>query len=77
MTDANTDAENSARLEAVQGVVDRVSAWQHGATDGTVVDELRHGLSEAEVELDDNDISMLAEAIEAGSGPVDASRLLA
>ena len=76
MTDATTPDENAARLEAVQAVVDRVSAWQHGATDGTVIEELRQGLGEAEVALDDNEVESLAKAIEADNGPVDASQLL-
>lgn len=77
MTDATTNDENAARLEAVQAVVDRVSAWQHSATDGTVAEELRQGLSEAEVALDDNDVESLATAIESANGPVDASQVLA
>ena len=77
MTDENTPDEKTARLEAVQAVVDRVSAWQHGATDGTVLDELRQGLSETGVDLGDSEIASLAEAIEADSGPVDATQVLA
>lgn len=76
MTDSTNSDESSARLEAVQAVVDRVSAWQHSATDGTVTDELRQGLSEAGVDLDDQEIASLAEAIESDSGPVDASQTL-
>ncbi len=77
MTEANTPEESSARLEAVQAVVDRVSGWQHGATDKVVVDELRKGLHEAEVELGDDEIGRLADAIEADDGPVDAGQVLA
>ena len=77
MTDANTNDENAARLEAVQAVVDRVAAWQHSATDGTVIEELRQGLGEAEVVLDDNEVESLATAIESDEGPVDASQVLA
>jgi type IV pilus biogenesis protein CpaD/CtpE len=77
MTDANTPEESSARTEAVQAVVDRVSAWQHSATDGTVTEELRQGLQEAGVDLADSEVASLAEAIEADSGPVDASQVLA
>lgn len=77
MTDATTNDENAARLEAVQAVVDRVSAWQHSATDGTVIEELRQGLSEAEVTLDDDEVGSLAAAIESDEGPVDASQVLA
>lgn len=76
MTEVTSSDESSARLEAVQAVVDRVSAWQHSATDGTVVDELRQGLSEAGVDLSDEEIASLAEAIESDDGPVDASQTL-
>jgi hypothetical protein len=76
MTDASSPEETSARREAVQAVVDRVSAWQHSATDGTVVDELRQGLGEAGVELDDSEVAALAEAIESDSGPVDAAQVI-
>ena len=76
MTDATTPDENAARLEAVQAVVDRVSAWQHSATDGTVIEELRQGLDEVEVALDDNQVENLAKAIESDNGPVDASQVL-
>ena len=76
MTEATAPDESSARLEAVQVVVDRVSAWQHGATDSTVTEELRQGLSEAGVDLDEDAIARLAEAIESDSGPVDAAQTL-
>lgn len=76
MTDANTSEESSARLEAVQAVVDRVSSWQYSATDGTVIDELKQGLDEAGVDLDDSQVKSLAEAIESDGGQVDAAQLL-
>ncbi|MFL6157741.1 MAG: hypothetical protein ACJ72D_16725 [Marmoricola sp.] len=71
-SDENTTADD-ARTEAVQAVVDRVVAWQHGATDGVVHDELRSGLDEAGVSLDDSEFEQLASAIESADGPVDAS----
>lgn len=63
--------DEAAQREAVQAVVDRVTAWQHGATEGTVVEELRKGLDEVGVTLEDGDVQALADAIEAGDGPVD------
>ena len=63
-------------LEAVQAVVDRVTSWQDGAPEGTVADELRRGLSAAEVTLHDDDVARLAEAIEAEHGAVDAREVL-
>lgn len=41
MADPTTSTEESAKHAAVQAVIDRVAAWQHGVTDGTVRDE-RH-----------------------------------
>ncbi len=76
MTEATTPAEKSALVEAVQAVVDRVSAWQHGATDGTVLEELGKGLNEVGVELDSDEVEKLALAIESDDGPVDASQVL-
>ncbi|MCZ4498612.1 MAG: hypothetical protein JWQ74_1165 [Marmoricola sp.] len=76
MTEATNETEKSARIEAVQAVVDRVAAWQHGATDSTVLDEVRKGLTEVDVELDEGTVNDLASAIEADDGPVDASQVL-
>lgn len=69
MTDQN-------RIEAIQAVVDRVTSWQDGATEGTVADELRHGADEVGVELSDDDIRKLADAIEDEHGAVDAQAVL-
>lgn len=73
----NNSIEESAQIEAVQAVVDRVLAWQHGATDGVVHDELRAGLDEVGVTITDSQFEALAEAIEADDGPIDASKALA
>lgn len=64
------------KLEAVQNVVDRVGAYQDGAPEGTVETELRKGLGEAEVTLEDQHVAALAEAIEAADGDVDAASVL-
>lgn len=77
MTDATTNDEKAARIEAVQAVVDRVSSWQHSATESTVADELRQGLSEAEVSLEDSEVESLVAAIESDDGSVDVSQVLA
>jgi hypothetical protein len=63
-------------LDAIQNVVDRVASWQDGATEGTVEDELRKGIDEVGVELEDDDIRTLASAIEAEHGRVVASEVL-
>lgn len=69
MTDQN-------RIEAIQAVVDRVSSWQDGATEGTVAEELRKGADEVGVDLSDDDIRKLADAIEDEHATVDAQAVL-
>jgi hypothetical protein len=69
-------AHSSDELEAIQNVVDRVTSWQDGATEGTVEAELRRGFDDAGVELGDGDITTLASAIEDEHGTVDAAQVL-
>ncbi|WP_193609520.1 hypothetical protein [Nocardioides lijunqiniae] len=64
------------KLEAVQAVVDRVTSWQDGATEGTVAEELRKGAGEVGVDLSDDDVTRLADAIESRHGAVRASEVL-
>lgn len=68
-----TDQE---RLEAIQAVVDRVTSWQDGATEGTVEEELRRGATEVGVEMSDDEIRRLADVIEDQHGAVDAAEVL-
>lgn len=70
------DAMDPDKAEVVQNVVDRVSSYQDGAPEGTVEKELRSGLDEAGVELDDGDISTLTQAIEQQDGEVDVAAAL-
>lgn len=65
------------KLTAVQAVVDRVTSWQDGATEGTVETEIRKGLDEVGVGLSDEEIDKLVDAIEAKHGATDASDVLA
>ena len=67
---------NNEKMEAIQAVVERVSSYQDGATEDTVEDELRNGLVEAGVELDDADIRRLAEAIDNEHGSISAENVL-
>lgn len=67
---------SSEELEAVQNVVDRVTSWQDGAPEGTVESELRKGLDEAGVSLDDGDVTRLASAIEDEHAAIDAAEVL-
>ena len=67
---------SAEELEAVQNVVDRVTSWQDGATEGTVEDELRKGLDEVGVRLGDDDVERLASAIEDEHGAIDAAQVL-
>jgi hypothetical protein len=68
-----TSTHDSAELEAIQVVVDRVSSYQDGAPEGTVERELRKAFDEAGIELADESVVKLASAIEDEHGAVDAS----
>lgn len=65
------------QLEAVQAVVDRVSAYQDGAPETTVASELRDGFAESGVTVEDADVERLADAIESNDGDVSAEEVLA
>jgi len=71
-----TDTRSSEELEAIQAVVDRVTSWQDGATEGTVEQELRDGFSEAGVDVPDDDVKKLADAIQDEHGAVSATDVL-
>lgn len=64
------------QLTAIQNVVDRVANYQDGAPEATVADELRKGLDEAGVTLDDAQVDRLAQAIDGADGDVSASDVL-
>jgi hypothetical protein len=64
------------RTEAIQAVVDRVTSWQDGATEGTVEEELRKGFTAAGVDVSDDDVRTLAEAIEDRHGAVSVEEIL-
>lgn len=67
-----TDTE----LETIQAVVDRVTSWQDGATEGTVETELANGFTEAGIEVDADDRATLAAAIQERHGEVEAASVL-
>jgi len=71
-----TDTPDNPELEAVQLVVDRVSSWQDGATEGTVAEELRKGFDEVGVEVEPDEVEKLADAIQNEHGDVDAGEVL-
>ena len=71
-----TDGNSTEKYEAIQAVVDRVTSWQDGATEGTVAEELRRGFAEAGVDVSSDDQSRLADAIESRHGAVDAKDVL-
>ena len=64
------------KTEAMQAVVDRVTSWQEGATEGTVEAELRNGFTQAGVDVDDADIQKLADAIESRHAAVQVQDVL-
>ncbi|KAA1425380.1 hypothetical protein FE697_005885 [Mumia zhuanghuii] len=65
------------RITAIQTIVDRVSSWQDGATEGTVEDELRRGADEVGVELGEDEIRRLADVIQDRHRTVSAAEVLA
>jgi hypothetical protein len=71
-----TDEEKTAQHEAIQAVVDRVSSWQDGATEGTVADELAKGFDEAGIEVPQADQDVLASAIQDKHGEIHVGEVL-
>jgi hypothetical protein len=70
------DSIGNEQQEAAQAVVDRVGAYQDGAEERVVADELRAGFQEAGVEATEDDVRRLADAIEANDGPVTVTEQL-
>ena len=64
-------------MEAIQAVVDRVTSWQDGAPEGTVEQELRDGFGEVGVDVSDEDVARLADAIQDRHGAISARDVLA
>ncbi|MET0952292.1 MAG: hypothetical protein ABWX57_03330, partial [Aeromicrobium sp.] len=62
--------------QAIQAVVDRVSSWQDGATEGTVADELAKGFDEAGIEVPQADQEALASAIQDKHGEIQVGEVL-
>jgi hypothetical protein len=68
---------SNEKMEAIQAVVDRVTSWQDGATEGTVAQELRDGFAQADVDVSEADVTKLADAIQDKHGAVSAQDVLA
>lgn len=64
------------QLEAVQNAVDRVGANWDAATEDTVEARLRQALEGVGVDLPDEDVRAVAEAIDAHGGRVTVASLL-
>ena len=64
------------KTEAIQAVVDRVTSYQDGAEERVVETELRDGFQEAGVEVSDDDVRRLADAIDKTDEPVSAAEVL-
>lgn len=60
--------QHSARAEALRRVVERVTAWQETATEGTIHEELDKGLREANLTLTPDQRELVAQQIAAGRG---------
>lgn len=68
--------QDGARLEALRRVVERVTAWQETATEGTIHDELEKALREAGVTLTDEQKERVTQEI-ADGGDVNVDALAA
>ena len=64
------------KTEAIQAVVDRVTSYQDGAEERVVETELRDGFREVGVEVSDEDVRRLADAIDTADQPVSAADVL-
>ena len=64
------------KTEAIQAVVDRVTSYQDGAEERVVEAELRDGFQEAGVEVSDDDVRRLADAIDKTDEPVSAAEVI-
>jgi hypothetical protein len=68
--------DRSAKVEAVQAVVDRITSWQDGATEETVRDELRRGLAEADLDVPTDFVEEVVRRVREGSEHFDVEPLL-
>jgi len=64
------------KTEAIQAVVDRVNSYQDSAEERVVETELRDGFQEAGVEVSEEDVRRLADAIDRADEPVSAAEVL-
>jgi len=71
MTDYTTE-----QIETIRAVVDRVSSYQDGATEGTVESELREGFDEAGVDVSARHVEALANQIHEDADDVSLEDLL-
>ena len=69
-------SESSEKYEAMQAVVDRVSSYQDGATEGTTEAELRKAFGETDLEVSDEQVSRLTDAIDEHPESVDVAVVL-
>lgn len=67
---------SSEELEAMQFVVQRVSSYQDGATEGTIEKELRSAFEETDLDPSEDEINKLVEAIETDPASADAATVL-
>ncbi len=75
-TGADKAAEHSAKVEAVQAVVDRITSWQDGATEEVVRAELLEGLSRVDVDVPDTFVDEVVRRVRANTEHFDVAPLL-
>ena len=71
-----TEGRGKDELEAIQVVVDRVSAYQDAAPEGTVANELTKGFAEAGVDLGEDEVASWPRRSRMQHGTVDAASVL-
>jgi len=64
------------QIETIRAVVDRVSSYQDGATEGTVESELREGFDEAGVDVSERHVEALVNQINEDADDVSLEDLL-
>lgn len=67
---------SSEELEAMQAVVQRVSSYQDGATEGTTERELRSAFDGTDLAVTDDEVARLTQAIETDPASADAASVL-
>lgn len=67
---------SNERIQVIQAVAERVESYQESAEEGVIEKELRSALAETDVEVSDDEVARLVQAIESGEGNIDVEQVL-